>query len=786
MSDKIIRKSVVPEIRVTKAKVMAALAYDTFSGMADILDRDYRAVLADVMPLLKPKTVFAAPLEIVLKDTFEETGIICELRSVGEAVSRYIENAFKEGNSVQALLASAIADEALFSMEDVSLKQLKDICETLGCGIKRRLRLPEMITAKSWRSAIESAAREVDIKMTDGLMLSPEKSLCVMYELSEDMCLFEAAHHCEDCDKLNCPRRTIGASKENAEQEKLSASVVLREMEDAMPKLKVYSAEGIEEVVCQNKETVMSALSRLNPKYEAVCGGTGRCGKCRIKLEEGCLPVTEADRRCFTKKELLNGWRLACMAEVMENVAVRPEMTDVSEMEVLTDRHELNEMLASSQADMMTVSFPEPVRSMRLQNTAEAEKSPYFYCIGIDIGTTTIAVGLYSSDGDCIDTYTALNRQRSFGADVLSRIQRAPTDGGRMRALVLEDISKGMEKLVQKYLRYADRIKNIGIAANTTMLHLLLGYPCESLGSAPFLPYRKESEQLAVQSLFENLEHPAFEKTEVFIYPGISAFVGADIVAGMTALDMAASEKIDLFIDLGTNGEMAVGSLRKLFVASTAAGPAFEGGNITWGTGSITGAICGAEFLNGKLVLKTIGGALPVGICGTGLIEVVCALIDAGIIDETGLLNEKYFGGGYPLARRADGSVIVLTQKDIRELQMAKASICAGVQTLMAAYGITEQSLNKVYIAGGFGYGLNYKKAVKIGLLPRGLETKICPVGNTALAGAALLAGRPEILEKSEKLASRTKEISLAESEEFQNYYIQNINFRHNVISTRK
>lgn len=770
MTDKrMIRKCIVPEISIDRTRVYAALDCRNTSAAA-VFEQYYDVVLKNVVALLKPEIIFLAPMDVTLKDGSKSVSVICELRSVGEAVRLYTEAAFKEGNSVQAMLASAMADEALFSMETSALEVLKEICRMLGCGIKRRLKLPEMISEESYKMAVGCmAAEKSDIKLTDGLMIVPEKSLCVMYERSEDMCLFEAVHRCEDCDNLNCARRMVFAPEKNEAQGKKHVFVPVKKEVSSVPKLKVHTDEGLEEILCQNKETVMSALSRLNPKYEAVCGGTGRCGKCRIKLEEGHLPVTEADRRCFTKKELLSGWRLACVAVVTENMTVCPKMADVSAMEVLTQ--------TLSEKNTLATSLEKKVSVVHLHDDVLPEKAPAFYNIGIDIGTTTLAVGLYTDDGCCIDTYTALNRQRSFGADVISRIQSAVSDGARMRALVIEDISKGMEKLARKHLQGGGRIENIGIAANTTMLHLLLGYPCESLGCAPFLPYKKAGEQFAAENLFGKLNHPAFEKTTVLIYPGISAFVGADIVAGMTAVDMAVSEKVDLFVDLGTNGEMAIGNAKKLLVASTAAGPAFEGGNIMWGTGSVAGAICGAEFSDGRLILKTIGGAPPAGICGTGLIEVVCALRDAGVIDETGLLHEKYFDGGYPLARHSDGRTIVLTQKDIRELQMAKASICAGVQTLMEVYGVTEKYVNQVYIAGGFGYGLDYKKAARIGLLPKALEAKVQPVGNTALAGAALLAARPEILEKSEALVSRAKEISLADSKVFQKYYIQNLNF---------
>lgn len=781
MSDKGRAGYITPHISISKEKVLAALGCKEVSA-TEAVSCCYDEVVREVTKLLKPSAALVKGA-IRLAGQKADVDVVCEVRTVGDAIDSYIAAAFKDGSSMRAMLAGAIADEALFSMDVTICDELKMMCRRLHLGISGRLAVPDDIEPDSYRMLIEAAGRQIGAVLTDGLMLEPVKTLCNLYVLTDDADMFNAAHNCSSCGNLKCSRRLVSQACAASVPMAAAASSAVPAASFGEGKIciKVAADGGISEVLCDAGETVMHMLSRLNPKYEAVCGGTGRCGKCKIQVLDKELPVSMADRRCFTKKELLSGWRLACMAVVTEALTVRPAMTDVTASAVLT---ETNVAVAQPQKPgTQAVPFaPRQSEAWGLESSEKRASMCSSFCFGIDIGTTTIAIGLYAGDdGRCIDTYTALNRQRIYGADVISRIQQAVAgNAARERELVIEDISEGLESLAKKYLKPSDNVGHIAIAANTTMLHLLLGYPCDGLGHAPFLPYKRESVSFEADRVFEGIkkfEMPVFEKAQVLIYPGISAFVGADIVAGMTALRMGRADAVDLLIDLGTNGEMAIGNKNRLLVASAAAGPAFEGGNITWGTGSVAGAICRAEFKDGKLLTETIGGAAPLGICGTGIVEVIHELLSAGLLDETGLLDEKYFDCGYPLAQTDDGRTITLTQKDIREFQMAKASICAGVETLLEMYEITAADISRVCIAGGFGYGLNYKKAAAIGLLPEGFETKVCPAGNTALAGAALLALHPEAIKSAEALADAAHEISLADSEAFQNHYIKNMYF---------
>lgn len=229
---------------------------------------------------------------------------------------------------------------------------------------------------------------------------------------------------------------------------------------------------------------------------------------------------------------------------------------------------------------------------------------------------------------------------------------------------------------------------------------------------------------------------------------------------------------MQMLIDLGTNGEMALGNEEALLVTSTAAGPAFEGGNITWGTGSIPGTVCHVWQEDGSLQIGTIQDQPPVGICGTGVIELVSELVRAEEMDETGRLEEPWFEEGYPVVQNVRGEQIVLTQKDVREIQLAKAAVRAGIETLLSEYGVEASVVDTVYVAGGFGYCLDYEKAAEVGMFPQEFLGKLQAVGNSALQGAVQLLLDKEKIQKAERIASRAREIDLSVHPVFQETYM--------------
>lgn len=401
---------------------------------------------------------------------------------------------------------------------------------------------------------------------------------------------------------------------------------------------------------------------------------------------------------------------------------------------------------------------------------AEGTMAADQYMIAADIGTTTIAMQLRRvSDGQVLDTFRAINPQRKYGADVLSRIAAADgrnevgagETGGQampttveksvaeeMRQQVLGVLEEGVCRLCQGDRRMqdvrggqivempkgADNIVHMFIAANTTMIYLLMGYPPDSLGKVPFYAEHLEEIETVISGI------------PTTILPGISAFVGADILAGMYACKMSETEEINLLVDLGTNGEMALGNKNRILATATAAGPAFE-------------------------------GCFNVGVWGADAVKFLAGLLEKGLMDDTGLLTEEYFEQGVTI-----GS-ITMTQENIRSLQLAKAAVYAGVQILCEKYGLHDISeIQNVYLAGGFGYYLNSGDAAKIGLLPEELTTKVKAMGNTALQGA-FCYGREKYWQKGKtqekirRLREKTEAFDLAETDGFSEQYISAIHF---------
>lgn len=523
--------------------------------------------------------------------------------------------------------------------------------------------------------------------------------------------------------------------------------------------VEVKNEEKVFSLMVSEKESVLEALTRADSSYSAVCGGTGRCGKCKIRILEGSLPVTESDRYHFTDEELEAGLRLACRAYPEEPVKA--------------------ELLFGKEDDFVVVSEHEQNQSSLLHRQDRAscrQEQGRSFGIAIDIGTTTIALQLVSLDtGEIAGTYTALNHQRRFGADVISRMEASVEGRGEeLRRLICEDLKKGIHSLVQNTWIDPDTVTKIAIAGNTTMIHLLMGYDCEGLGRYPFTPVNIKM----VESTYEKLLGETFLHARVRILPGISVFVGGDIVSGLYANNMDRDEEYSLLIDFGTNGEMALGNKERILVTSTAAGPAFEGGNIQYGVGSVSGAIVGVSIGDhNEAEVKTIADKAPIGICGTGVIEATAELLRVGLMDETGCLEERYFENGYPLTEAADGSVIYLTQKDIREIQLAKSAVRAGLETLFLRFGITREEVSRVYLGGGFGFHLNCHKAIEIGLIPEEFADKVEIIGNSSLSGAVKCLLEQDSWDRVTKIAEYAQEVGLSADKDFNRLYMEYMGF---------
>ena len=475
------------------------------------------------------------------------------------------------------------------------------------------------------------------------------------------------------------------------------------------------------------KQTVLEILRGEGIFLPADCGGRGTCGKCRVRFLEGAPAPTEEEQKKLTAEQLQDGVRLACRS--------CPEGAFTVEYE-----------LAEEEIAVETIA----------SGAGKAENTPVSAGkkkVAIDIGTTTIAAALVDAgSGQVLDTVTCVNHQRAFGADVISRIQ-ASNDGKKeeLQQLVLTDL----RNLITDLGEDPETIPVV-IAGNTTMQHLLLGLSCETLGVAPFTP----------------VDISLHEVKNQLLLPGISTYVGADIVAGIVATGMDQSEEVCLLIDMGTNGEMAIGNKDKIMVASTAAGPAFEGGNISCGVAGIPGAISRVTITDGTAQCETIGGKEPVGLCGTGVLEVMYELLKEEIVDETGLMDDEYVDDGFPLA-----GDIVFTDRDIREVQLAKSAIRAGAETLIKEFGVTYDGISKLYLAGGFGQKIDLEKAAGIGILPPELIDRTEAAGNTSLQGAVMAAQDDSVRDRYLRAVAVSEEVSLSESTLFNDLYVQHMFF---------
>ncbi len=393
------------------------------------------------------------------------------------------------------------------------------------------------------------------------------------------------------------------------------------------------------------------------------------------------------------------------------------------------------------------------------------------YGIAIDIGTTTLALQLVDMETkEICDTCTLLNSQRLYGADVLRRINAANRGkADHLQELICEDLRKGIHKLLTKQHLNCRQLRQIVIACNTTMVHLLMNLSCETLGIYPFTPVT-----------LSRLEPQG--AVPVVIMPGISTYIGGDIVSGLMACELDRMTECFLFVDLGTNGEMVLGRYNELLCTSTAAGPAFEGGNISCGSGGVPGAIDSVTIsqtnqADSQCEIQTIEEAPPIGICGAGLVEAVSEFLKAGIIDETGCYIDSYFESGFTLAVNPSGKRIKLTQQDIREFQMAKAAIRAGLELLIERFHCSYQEICHVYLAGGLGQYMNIEKAVQVGLFPKELQDKIIAVGNTSLKGAYLELTEPEAEKREESLITVARDFPLAMDDDFNELYMKYMYF---------
>ncbi|HZJ83079.1 MAG TPA: ASKHA domain-containing protein [Clostridia bacterium] len=583
--------------------------------------------------------------------------------------------------------------------------------------------------------------------------------------------------------------------------------------------------------------TLMDIFHDNNIYIEAPCGGKGICGKCKVKIIDGDVSdITSVESKFLSHSEKKEGYRLACMTKVLGDIEVSIKnhlegaqiLSTGVEYIVDISPHlskkflQLDQPTVDNQKDDLArlghaIGMPNPeidialVRQIsrilrdsnfdvtlvhdqdRILNVEKGDTTEHSYGIAIDIGTTTVVCYLMNlNTGKQVDIISGLNVQKTYGGDVISRIQYTMerSDGlSRLRKGIVDQISELMEQLVHKNNISIDYVYDVVIAGNTIMGHLLLGLPCENIAASPFIPVCTEA---MIYSAHE-LGIKAGMGCRVFILPHISGYVGSDVVAGILSTGMDSSEDLSLIIDIGTNGEIALGDKDGLVCCSTAAGPAFEGANIRHGMGGVSGAINTIMLDEEDIKYTTINNIKPMGICGSGIVDALAVLLDGGIVDETGRIvdeDELETEIGRKLANRLvdmDGEVtfiiaygedtyngepIVMTQKDVREIQLAKAAIAAGVKVLVNKMGKKVDDIVHLYLAGGFGSYIDKRNASRIGLIPSELEGRILAIGNGAGTGAILSLLSIDKYNRASTIKGMAKYVELSSTVEFQTEYV--------------
>jgi uncharacterized 2Fe-2S/4Fe-4S cluster protein (DUF4445 family) len=468
---------------------------------------------------------------------------------------------------------------------------------------------------------------------------------------------------------------------------------------------------------------------------EFPCGGHGLCRSCRVRVLEGVLPATQEQVLLLGTAAVMQGWRLSCQAKAESDLCLELAQWESA---ILTDE----------------TAFPFiPADGLG---------------VAVDLGTTTVVAQLVDlRTAKVLAVSAGLNQQGRHGADIMSRVEFALVGKGQkiLESLVREQVGGMIQELLAKAGPQHGELKSVMLAGNTIMHHLFCGVDVEPMSHHPFASVEDGLMTFAPAQLGWSLPG----NPRVFFLPCLGGFVGSDLLAGVLAVRLHEKEELCALIDLGTNGEIVLGNRTALLCASTAAGPAFEGSRIGLGMRAATGAIASVTVQKDRLRCHTLGGGEPRGICGSGLVDAVAASLDLGTILPSGRLAS---GKTLPL----DGPV-ALSQRDIRELQLAKGAIAAGMQILLEEWGAGADEVSQVYLAGAFGNYINRASARRIGLLHFPME-KIVPSGNTALLGAKVALFNPERSRAGyPDLRRMVRHVSLNESQAFQDVFAEEMVF---------
>ncbi len=579
--------------------------------------------------------------------------------------------------------------------------------------------------------------------------------------------------------------------------------------------------------------TVFDAASWNGIAIDSTCGGHGTCRKCRVRVD-GEVAVSAADPRAFTADELAAGWRLACLARAHSDVAVevpplatRPKAATVgvgrqvilrpavqkryvelAEPTLSDQVSDVERLLAALDDLALTVDLravrglPKALRDSdfkvtavvvddRLVDVEPGDTSDTRYGIAFDLGTTTVVATLLDlSTGTPAAVRSMLNAQQPFGADVITRISATMLDPaalGRLTARAHDTLAQLTEEVCAEAGVDPRTVYEISLAGNATMTQLALGIEPEPLGVAPFVMAARSLPRV----LASDLGVPVHPGAPAYTFPALGAYVGGDIVAGMLASGMDRDKRLRLFVDVGTNCEIVLGDGHRLLATAAPAGPAFEGAAIRCGMRAADGAIEVVKISQDDVTCQVIGDAKPVGLCGSGLVDAVAELVAIGLLDTSGrlmaadLAREKFPGLADRL-REVNGErvfvlheepLVYLSQRDVRELQFAKAAIATGWRLLLAELSVSEEDIQQVLLAGSFGSYLSPANAVRIGLVPKIATLRIVSAGNVAGEGAKMTLMSVRERAGADALLEEVRYVELSDRADFNDRFIEQLAF---------
>jgi uncharacterized 2Fe-2S/4Fe-4S cluster protein (DUF4445 family) len=587
--------------------------------------------------------------------------------------------------------------------------------------------------------------------------------------------------------------------------------------------LQVGEDHAVKEARVPAGTTIFDAASWNGVAIDSTCGGHGTCKKCKVKIVSGDAPVSAVDPRAFSAEELRNGWRLACRAATHEDVTVevpplqtRPKaaLAGVGRHVILRPavqkRHlELDEPTLEDQtsdlervlAAMDDVEPRVPLEVVRdlgrtlrranwnvtavladdvLIDVEPGDTTGSRHAIAFDLGTTTVVATLLDLEtGQPKAVRSILNMQQPFGADVISRISATmmeETALERLRSRAHETLGRLTQEVCDEGGVDLRDVYEVVVTGNVTMIQLALGIDPEPLSMAPFtIAARRLPEAKAADFGLQ-----VHERAPAVLFPALGAYVGPDIVAGILATGLTLDRRVRLFIDVGTNSEIVLGSSAKALATAAPAGPAFEAAQIKCGMRAADGAIEGVKIVEGDVQLTVIGDVAPVGLCGSGLVDAVAELVGAGLLDHSGrfvLETSDRFGkiGEENVFYLSDD--IYLSQRDVRELQFAKASIATGWTILCRELGIDPSDVSQVLLGGSFGSYLTAASAVKIGLVPRLPLARIVAAGNVAGEGAKIAALSVTERAAASAVLEEVEYVELSGREDFNDLFIDQLAF---------